>query len=229
MVAWSWCSTQHKGKYSVSCSKLSLKYIHSTINVLKARRARQESALPALFGHLPYVILWIMVPLYLQLHPTILRHHFIPFALYVGLVNAYAVGQIIVAHITKAEFPSQNILVLPLLFSILDAAGPWLQEHIGIGWPSSLGYGPYQISFLFMSLGVAVGVYGSFVVDVIVAICDYLDIWCLSIKHPWTAETETKSATKETLRDKAAHGEVPNTDINGGPSQRLRRTNKKCQ
>jgi len=28
-------------------------------------------------------------------------------------------------------------------------------------------------------------VYGSFVVDVIVTICDYLDIWCLTIKHPW--------------------------------------------
>lgn len=52
-----------------------------------------------------------------------------------------------------------------------------------VGWPSALGPG-YQVPFIFACLGLSVGVYGSFVVDVILAICDYLDIWCLSIKHP---------------------------------------------
>lgn len=35
-------------------------------------------------------------------------------------------------------------------------------------------------------------------VDVIVTICDYLDIWCLTIKHPWSeeAEAEAKKANK---------------------------------
>ena len=61
-------------------------------------------------------------------------------------------------------------------------------------------------------LGMAIGVYGSFVVslsnprvqllltgnqvDVIVTICDYLDIWCLTIKHPWNEEEEAKKAKK---------------------------------
>lgn len=49
---------------------------------------------------------------------------------------------------------------------------------------------------MFTCLGLAVGVYGSFVVDVIVTICDYLDIWCLTIKHPWTPETEEKDGKK---------------------------------
>jgi ethanolaminephosphotransferase len=31
-------------------------------------------------------------------------------------------------------------------------------------------------------------------VDVIVTICDYLDIWCLTIKHPWKGEEEAKKA-----------------------------------
>jgi ethanolaminephosphotransferase len=31
-------------------------------------------------------------------------------------------------------------------------------------------------------------------VDVIVTICDYLDIWCLTIKHPWNETEEAKKA-----------------------------------
>lgn len=34
--------------------------------------------------------------------------------------------------------------------------------------------------------------------DVITTICDYIDIWCLTIKYPYVEETEQKngSATK---------------------------------
>lgn len=28
--------------------------------------------------------------------------------------------------------------------------------------------------------------------DVITTICDYLDIWCLTIKHPYNEEKESK-------------------------------------
>ena len=37
----------------------------------------------------------------------------------------------------------------------------------------------------------------------IVTICDYLDIWCLTIKHPWTEEKEKaaqEAAKKEELK-----------------------------
>ena len=36
-------------------------------------------------------------------------------------------------------------------------------------------------------------------VDVIVTICDHLDIWCLTIKHPWSEEQEA-AAKKEELK-----------------------------
>ena len=157
----------------------------------------------------------------------ILHHHLLPFIFYVGLVNAYSVGQIITAHLTKAHFPYQNVLMLPLLFGILDSFGPWLQSHIGIGWPSSLGEDVYQVSFVFMSLGIAIGIYGSFVVDVIVAICDYLDIWCLTIKHPWTGETDVKSAAKEVARERGGKRNETDGDLNSGPSMRLRSNSKK--
>ena len=71
-----------------------------------------------------------------------------------------------------------------------------LQARLGFGWPSALGDGVYQVAFMFSCLGLAFGVYGSFVVDVIVSICDYLDIWCLTIKHPYVEETENAGGKK---------------------------------
>ena len=202
------------------------------MNVIDARHERNESAWPAILGYTPYVVLWTFVPLYLLLQPTILEHHLIPFALYIGLLNAYTVGQIIVAHITKAEFPYQNILMLPLAFGVADSLGPFLQERSGIswaGWPSSLGSGVYQVNFMFMSLGIAIGVYGSFVIDVIFAICDYLDIWCLTIKHPWTEETDKKDHTEGNHREKYVKGKDNGTTGEGVRSMRLRSGNKKAQ
>lgn len=85
----------------------------------------------------------------------------IPFVFYVGLINAYSVGQIIVAHLTKnPEFPMSNVLTLPLGLAVLDSAGP----VVGV-WPSVLGDGMYQVAFVFLCMGLGVGVYGSFVVS----------------------------------------------------------------
>lgn len=109
--------------------------------------------------------------------------------LYVGLINAYSVSQIITAHLTRTKFPYQNVLILPLIFGVGDSLGPWLIKHYGFGWPSALDVN-YEVKFVVFCLGLAVGVYGSFIVDVIVTICDYLDIWCLTIKHPYVEETE---------------------------------------
>lgn len=162
--------------------------LHSAQNVFEARRSRGEPTLPALAGLLPFLSAWILIPAYLYLQPNILHNHLIPFVLYVGLINAYSVGQMITAHLTKSAFPMHNILVVPLVYAVIDSLGPLLQAKLGVGWPSGLGDGVYQVAFVFMCLGLAVGVYGSFVVDVIVSICDYLDIWCLTIKHPQVPE-----------------------------------------
>lgn len=174
----------------------------STRNVLQAKRARNEEPYIALAGYLPFLYQWTLVPIYLYLQPTILYQHLIPFIIYVGLINAYAVGRIIVAHLLQGPFPYHNILLLPLFCGVVDSAGPWLQNHIGIGWPSALGDGMYQVAFLFLSLGLAVGVYGSFVVDVIFAICDYLDIWCLTIKHVRVDSKTGKEIGKEKKKKK---------------------------
>ena len=88
-----------------------------------------------------------------------------PFVFYAGLVNAYSVGQMITAHLVLLDFPYYNVLVLPLAFAVIDSLGPVLQNNIGLGWPSALGDGVYQVAYVFCMLGMAIGVYGSFVVS----------------------------------------------------------------
>ncbi|SMQ56168.1 unnamed protein product [Zymoseptoria tritici ST99CH_3D7] len=159
--------------------------LESSRNVLKARRERGQRTRVALLGLLPFAASWFLIISYLYLQPIILHHHLVPFILYVALINAYSVGLMITAHLTKSSFPYHNVIVLPLVYGVLDSLGPVLQRNVGhwAGWPSSLGEGTYQVAFMFTCLGLAVGVHGSFVLDVIVSICDYLDIWCLTIKH----------------------------------------------
>lgn len=190
--------TMDFGDFYVLYGGLVLAYntIESVRNVLKARRDRGDAPNDALLGLAPFFGSWALIIAYLSLHPEILHQHLVPFVLLVGLMNAYSVGQMITAHLTKSEFPYQNVLALPLLFGIIDTLGPILQARIGLGWPSALGDGVYQVAFMFSCLGLAFGVYGSFVVDVIVSICDYLDIWCLTIKHPYVEETENAGGKK---------------------------------
>ena len=157
----------------------------SALNVIRARRARGDRSRGALKGLLPFFATWTLMVSYLILQPHVLYSHLVPFALFAGFVNAYSVGQIITAHLVQLPFPYWNVMVVPLAWGVSDALGPYLLEYTGIGWPSALGYGVYTVAYVFLMLGLAVGVYGSFVVDVIVTICDYLDIWCLTIKRPF--------------------------------------------
>ncbi|KOS17878.1 putative CDP-alcohol phosphatidyltransferase class-I family protein [Escovopsis weberi] len=164
---------------------LVLNTLESSLNVVRARRARGDRSRGALLGLLPFFAVWALVVAYLALQPAVLAAHLVPFLLFVSIVNSYSVGQMITAHLLKADFPYWNVLALPLLLAVADAAGPLLATRYGVGWPSLLaGDGAGQAAAVFLMLGVALGVYGSFVVDVIVIICDYLDIWCLTIKHP---------------------------------------------
>lgn len=131
--------------------------------MIEVRKERKKDAVTPLMGLLPIFITWIFVALYLYQEPIILEQHLIPFTFYIGLINAYSVGQIITAHLTKnPEFPMQNILILPLGLAVFDSLGPTL----GL-WPSVLGSGTYQIAFMFSCLGLAVGVYGSFIVSLL--------------------------------------------------------------
>ncbi|WEW57558.1 Phosphotransferase [Emydomyces testavorans] len=153
----------------------------SVMHVLNVRRKRGLNIVEPLLGLLPVVVTWALIAAYLHLHPVILQYHLVPFTLFVGIINAYSVGRIIVAHLVKTDFPYQNILLFPLLFAVLDSAAP----KMGFAVLGYLGDSTNQVAFVFGCLGLGLGVYGSFVSDVITTICDYLDIWCLTIKHPY--------------------------------------------
>ncbi|KAI9716218.1 MAG: hypothetical protein M1812_005443 [Candelaria pacifica] len=142
---------------------LVLNTVQSALNVIKVRKERGESAEKPLLGLVPFFTTWALVPAYLYLQPNILHNHLIPFIFFVGLVNAYSVGQMIIAHLVKARFPYGNVLVAPLAYGVFDSLGPWLQRNIGKGWPSALGDDVYQVAFVFSCLGLSIGVYGSFV------------------------------------------------------------------
>ncbi len=183
--------------------------VESARNVIRARRARGDKSRHALVGLGPFFATWGFIVAYLALQPTILRNHLVPFAVFAGMVNAYSVGQMITAHLVKLPFPYWNVMVIPLACGVIDSLGPLLLRYgpvPGLGWPSALGDGVYQVAFMFCMLGMAVGVYGSFVVDVIVTICDYLDIWCLTIKHPWVEGQEEAAAGQNGAANGAANG-----------------------
>lgn len=128
---------------------------------MQVQRERKEDPFKPLYGLIPYFATWTLVPAYLYLQPVILEYHLIPFVFYVGLINAYSVGLMIIAHLTKNEkFPMYNVLTIPLGLAVLDSLGPLLGLY-----PSALGSGTYQIAFVFMCMGLGIGVYGSFVVS----------------------------------------------------------------
>lgn len=135
------------------------------MNVIQVRHDRGDKSRGALLGLVPFFVTWTLIPLYLLLNPEILYNHLVPFVFFAGLVNAYSVGQMITAHLVILDFPYFNVLVLPIAYGVVDSAGPWLQRHVGIGWPSALGDGTYQVAYVFLMLGAAIGVYGSFVVS----------------------------------------------------------------
>merc|ERR1711881_496825 len=92
----------------------------SAENVMHARRARGQRTRVALLGLLPFVATWTLIAIYLSLQPVILNHHLVPFMFFAGLINAYSVGQMIVAHLTKSRYPYGNILMLPMLYSLTN-------------------------------------------------------------------------------------------------------------
>ena len=133
----------------------------SIVHVMQVRRERGQDPIKPLYGLLPLVAVWTLVPAYLYLQPTILENYMVPFCLYVGMINAYAVGKMICAHLVKASFPYFNMLLIPLALAVLDSAGAVFGY-----WPSLLGDGVRQIAFVWVCLGLSIGVYGSFVVSV---------------------------------------------------------------
>jgi ethanolaminephosphotransferase len=129
-------------------------------HVMRVRRQRGQSVYEPLLGLAPAALSWILIAAYAGLQPEIRENHLVPFALFIGLVNAYSVGQMIVAHLVKSSFPYGNVLLIPLAAAVMDSLAP----KLGL-WQSLLGSGEYHVAFVFTCLGLGVGVYGGWVVS----------------------------------------------------------------
>ncbi|KAI5300684.1 hypothetical protein KEM56_002268 [Ascosphaera pollenicola] len=128
----------------------------SIYQALDAVKARGENRREALKGLLPALEMWVLVVIYLYLQPGVLQCCTVGVILYVGLMNAFSVSQMICAHVTKAPFPYRNILTLPLYIAISDCLG----RHMGFYSECIMGN---HSTFIYASLGLALGVYGSFI------------------------------------------------------------------
>ncbi|KAJ1988193.1 hypothetical protein H4R33_002525 [Dimargaris cristalligena] len=149
---------------------------NSIHNVFEARRQARLPILPALVSFLPFVFASTMAYLWLDASTGLLTQHLVAFFAFVTFGFGYTVGRMIVAHVTKASFPIFNMMFIPILVGAVNAnlaqrglphLFPLAQEHY----------------YVYFCVAYAVVVYLHFAMTVINQICQYLDIWCLTIKH----------------------------------------------
>ncbi|PLW53775.1 hypothetical protein PCANC_03629 [Puccinia coronata f. sp. avenae] len=155
----------------------------SYMNVARSHRGKKGSSTKTLLGLLPFVLQTTINLLWLHSQPSLLNRHLLPFMVYYGLSFAYLVGLLIVSHILKAPevFPYWNIL---LFWSFLGFA----DSHINILTLGLIEQPIFQkseagaVKFIWLSILVASVIYAYFVADVILDVCDYCGINCLTIK-----------------------------------------------
>lgn len=133
-------------------------------NVARARRARNESAITPVTGLAPLAILLSCLWLWMTAGNARVmadKHAFIALFSAFGLLFAYSVGLLIVAHVTKAPFPYVNVAIAVAVLGTVDASLP--QPFV----QSSLA-GVRLVAYTTLSL--SLGLYGHFVWDVITTI-----------------------------------------------------------
>ncbi len=144
-------------------------------NVVKFYRKQNKPAYPALRGIIPFFVYYSAVFLFVMAAPSIMETDILPYIFQIGATAAFTVGRIITAHLTLQSFPYFNILTL---FPLLQIVAYYIFTHI-----YSVDSALVANKLVWFGFGTSVGVYGSFVMEVITEITTYLDIWCLSIKH----------------------------------------------
>lgn len=133
-------------------------------NVAKARRARKQSALTPIAGLFPVTALLACFVLWMTAGGArIMADGQAYVALYCafGLMFAYTVGLLIVAHVTKARFPYVNLAIGLAILGTVDARLPIPLLQSSLSGVRAAAYGVLLLSFV---------LYGHFVYDVITTI-----------------------------------------------------------
>ncbi|ANB13357.1 diacylglycerol cholinephosphotransferase [Sugiyamaella lignohabitans] len=144
-------------------------------HVLAARAKKNLPFLPAIYELIPFLFFFGTLMVWILISPTILYGYLLPLAFATGIISAFTVGRIITAHVTSQKFPLWN----PLLFMPSIGIAVNILSKL-FGWDETLS----EVAAVWAGLGLSIGVYGSFIAEIIVEITTYLDIGCLYIKHP---------------------------------------------
>lgn len=108
---------------------------------------------------------------------------YLPFILQIGTSIAFSVGRIIISHLTLSEFPHR----LPTLYIPgLQIAAFAFVKFLNLVKPETqaISLDTAVNNIVWAGFGISVGIYASFITEIITEISSFLDIWVLSIKHP---------------------------------------------
>ncbi|KAI8872025.1 Choline/ethanolaminephosphotransferase [Ramicandelaber brevisporus] len=150
----------------------------SVINQASAFRAKGASVARVALNFTPFAIFTAAGYVWLEHSPKMISENLILFLLTVCPNFGYTVGQIIVAHVSKAPFPLFNAALWPLLIGAANASLPALTN----GRMQRFMDEKLEAYYLWACFVYSGSLYGHFAITVINQICAYLDIWCLSIK-----------------------------------------------
>ncbi|KAJ3082741.1 hypothetical protein HK102_001486 [Quaeritorhiza haematococci] len=216
--------------------------VSSGINVLSARRSRQENLYTPFLGLIPYTIFTAAIYGWLFTSPSIVTTHLVPFIIMVGMLFGYHVGLMILGHVCKRPFPYTNI-VITSLFAVgwgssgaakylvtMPAGSPlpeWAQYLLAAAQLQFDGKadmaklashleGRVVVTLCFLSIAW----YLFFALSVIHELCGILDIWCLAIKPKANQHKEQEGTAQKALSTGAA---VAKTDTEQPKDQQQER------
>lgn len=168
--------------------------VSSTKNVIASCQKKNVSYVPAILVTVPYLTYFATLIVWINLSPQIIKTWLIfPFSLGVGASVALSVGKIITAHVTDQPYPASTpLLYLPAIAISLNGLA---KQFYGTSPAAEV---PLEIFkqleqqklnhineiFVWIIFAASISVYGCFVGDLITEITTYLDINCLTIKHP---------------------------------------------
>lgn len=149
-------------------------FIQSAINISTFLKSKKQSLGDALLNLVPFIEFLLLADGWWFLSPQIQSLTFM-WALMIGIAFANIVGRIIVAHVLHMPFPRGHPVFYAWLVGLVNRvsgtyfAKPFFNDEGELVL--------FYASFLFVCLH-----HAWFVRAVITEICDYLGIWCLSIK-----------------------------------------------
>ncbi|UZJ53887.1 hypothetical protein CBS101457_003207 [Exobasidium rhododendri] len=169
-------------------------------NVSKARRARKESSITPLAGLLPLIILLTSLAFWSSGNKAQILtdgQSFVALYCAFGLMFAYSVGLLIVAHVTKAPFPYfKNVALAWAVMGALDAN---MEEPVIQNSLAGVRLAAYSI------LGLSLALYGHFVYDVITSITKETGkpcFWVPESVKPIEAKTSGKAVKGSAAKGK---------------------------